>query len=113
VLFPRLALPLASMMVSSVDFLIQSVILLFMLFYFKIAPTSTVLLLPAFLVILILTAFGRVCFLEASISFIAMSALRCLCSYRPGFFFLRLSTLSRWCRRDGDSSIQSIRCRKS
>lgn len=58
VLFPRLALPLASMMVSSVDFLIQSVILLFMLFYFKVAPTSTVVLLPAFLVILILTAFG-------------------------------------------------------
>jgi len=46
--FPRLILPLAAIGVASVDFLIQFLLLLAMMFFFGISPTVAILALPLF-----------------------------------------------------------------
>ncbi|MDD5468537.1 MAG: ABC transporter permease [Anaerolineales bacterium] len=58
VYFPRLIIPLASVMGGVVDFAIQLGILLIMMVYFKITPTSAVWTLPFFLLLALITALG-------------------------------------------------------
>jgi len=58
VYFPRLIIPLSSVLGGLLDFLIQFTILLAMMFYYRIVPTSAVWTLPLFLLLSILTAFG-------------------------------------------------------
>jgi len=58
VYFPRLIIPLASVMGGVVDFLIQFVILLGMMFYFDYFPTLAVWTLPFFLLLALVTALG-------------------------------------------------------
>jgi lipopolysaccharide transport system permease protein len=58
VYFPRLIIPLSSVLGGLLDFFIQFVILLGMMFYYRISPTSAVWTLPFFLLLSLVTAFG-------------------------------------------------------
>jgi lipopolysaccharide transport system permease protein len=65
VYFPRILLPLASVISGLVDFAIAFVLLIAMAFYYGIAPTAAALLLPAFLLLAILTALAAGLWLSA------------------------------------------------
>jgi lipopolysaccharide transport system permease protein len=66
VYFPRLIVPATSAIVGLVDFLIASTILVVMMFWFKITPSlSGVLILPLLLMITILTSLGAGLFLAS------------------------------------------------
>jgi lipopolysaccharide transport system permease protein len=58
VYFPRLVIPVSSVLAGVVDFVIAFVVLLVLMAYFGIAPTTRVCLLPAFLVLGLITALG-------------------------------------------------------
>ena len=58
VYFPRLILPLSSVLSGLVDFGVSSLMFVAMMIYFGIRPTATVLWLPAFLLLAVLTALG-------------------------------------------------------
>jgi lipopolysaccharide transport system permease protein len=58
VYFPRLILPLASILGGVVDFLIAFIILIGMMVYYKVNPSPSVWLLPLFLLLCLLTAIG-------------------------------------------------------
>jgi lipopolysaccharide transport system permease protein len=64
--FPRLVLPLASVLGGLVDFAIASVILVGMMFYFKVTPNlASLWTLPFFLLLAIVTALGVALWLSA------------------------------------------------
>ena len=56
--FPRLIIPLASVLGGLVDFSIQFVILIFMMLFYGFAPTLAVITLPFFLLLALATALG-------------------------------------------------------
>ena len=58
VYFPRLVIPLATVIPPIVDFIIAFVVLLGMMVYYHITPTWNVLWLPAFLLLALVTALG-------------------------------------------------------
>ena len=58
VYFPRLVIPLASVLPPVIDFAIAFVVLLGMMVYYGIAPTWNVLFLPLFLLLALVTALG-------------------------------------------------------
>ena len=58
VYFPRMILPLSSVMAGVVDFLIAFVVLIGMMVYFNIFPTVNVWTLPLFLLLALITAIG-------------------------------------------------------
>ncbi|HAF60952.1 MAG TPA: phosphate ABC transporter permease [Anaerolineaceae bacterium] len=58
VYFPRLILPLASVLAGVVDFLIAFVVLLAMMLYYGIRPTANVWTLPLFVLLALITAIG-------------------------------------------------------
>ena len=58
VYFPRLVIPVASVLPAVVDFCIAFVVLLGMMLYYGIAPTMNALWLPAFLLLALVTALG-------------------------------------------------------
>lgn len=65
VYFPRVILPLASVLAGVVDFAIAFVILIGMMIYYRITPTSHVWTLPLFLLLAIITALGVSLWLSA------------------------------------------------
>lgn len=58
VYFPRLIIPLASVMGGVLDFLIQFLVLIGMMLYYKITPTAATWTLPFFLILALVTALG-------------------------------------------------------
>jgi lipopolysaccharide transport system permease protein len=58
VYFPRLVIPLSSVLSGVVDFAIAFVVLLGMMAYFRIVPTAAVILLPVFLLLALCAALG-------------------------------------------------------
>lgn len=56
--FPRLIVPLSSVMASVVDFLISFVILIGLMFYYHYAPTIGLLWLPLLMILSLITALG-------------------------------------------------------
>lgn len=58
VYFPRMVIPLSSVLSSVVDFAIAFVILLGMMLYFQIIPTAAVWTLPLFILLALITALG-------------------------------------------------------
>ena len=58
VYFPRLAIPLATVLSGAVDFLIAFVVLIGMMFFFGITPTINVIFLPFLVLLAFVTAFG-------------------------------------------------------
>ncbi len=58
VYFPRLAIPLSTVFAGVVDFLLSFVVLLFMMPFFHIYPSATIIFLPLFLALAFATALG-------------------------------------------------------
>jgi lipopolysaccharide transport system permease protein len=58
VYFPRLVIPISATLSGLVDFCIAFLVLVGMMFYYKIVPTAAVLTLPLFLLLAIATALG-------------------------------------------------------
>jgi lipopolysaccharide transport system permease protein len=58
VYFPRVILPISSVMSGLVDFAISFGVFVCMMFYYRIVPTKAVLWLPAFILLAVLTALG-------------------------------------------------------
>jgi lipopolysaccharide transport system permease protein len=58
VYFPRLTIPAASVLSGVVDFAFAALVLLFMMAYYGIAPTTNVVWLPLFLLLALVSAFG-------------------------------------------------------
>lgn len=58
VYFPRLIVPLSSVIVSLVEFMISAVLLVILMFWFNVLPDSRILLLPLFIALLILASIG-------------------------------------------------------
>ena len=58
VYFPRLALPLSSVLSGLVDFGVSFLMFIAMMVYYRIRPTAAILWLPVFLLLAILTALG-------------------------------------------------------
>lgn len=56
--FPRMVIPLASVFSSLADFLIAFIVMLGLMFYYRIAPTSNIWTLPLFLLLAVITALG-------------------------------------------------------
>ncbi len=65
VYFPRLAIPIASVLVGTVDFVLAFAILLCMMLYYGIIPTVNIVWLPLFLVLVIFTSLGVSLWLSA------------------------------------------------
>lgn len=58
VYFPRLVVPMSSVITSFVDFLISAVLMAFLMAYYGYAPGLTILMLPVFIILAFATAFG-------------------------------------------------------
>ena len=58
VYFPRLALPISSLMAGGVDFLLAFLGLVGLMTYFGVAPTAKVFFLPAFMLLALVTSLG-------------------------------------------------------
>jgi lipopolysaccharide transport system permease protein len=58
VYFPRLIMPISSVLSPFVDFCIAFVILILMMIYYGITPTITILFLPLFILLALFTSFG-------------------------------------------------------
>lgn len=63
--FPRLALPLATVMAGVIDFALAFVVLLGMMFYYGLVPTLNILWLPLFLLLALVTSLGVSLWLSA------------------------------------------------
>src|SRR5262245_52291073 len=58
VYFPRIIIPISSVVTSLVDFLVSFAILIFLMMFYKFTPSWNILLLPVFILISFLTASG-------------------------------------------------------
>ncbi len=56
--FPRLAIPLATVLAGIVDFVLAFVVLLLLMLYYNIVPTVNILWLPFFLLLALITSLG-------------------------------------------------------
>jgi lipopolysaccharide transport system permease protein len=65
VYFPRMILPLASVLAGIVDFLIAFVVLLGMMIYYHVVPTANIWTVPLFLLLALVTAIGVSLWLSA------------------------------------------------
>jgi lipopolysaccharide transport system permease protein len=64
--FPRMILPLASVLAGVVDFAIAFLVLIGMMMYYHIAPTSNIIYLPLFILLALVTSFGTGLWLSAA-----------------------------------------------
>lgn len=58
VYFPRLVVPVSSVITSFVDFLISAVLMVLIMIYYGYSPSSTIILLPVFVILAFATALG-------------------------------------------------------
>jgi len=58
VYFPRLVIPISSVLTSFVDFLISAVLMVFLMLYYGYMPNLTIAILPVFVVVAFAAAFG-------------------------------------------------------
>jgi lipopolysaccharide transport system permease protein len=56
--FPRLTMPIATVLAGVVDFVLAFMVLLVMMFFYGLAPTANVLWLPLFLLLALITSLG-------------------------------------------------------
>jgi lipopolysaccharide transport system permease protein len=56
--FPRLIMPISSVLAGIVDFVLAFIVLLMMMFYFRIYPTVNIIWLPVFLLLALVTSLG-------------------------------------------------------
>jgi len=58
VYFPRLVIPIATVLSGAVDFVLAFIVLIFMMLFFGIVPTGNVVFLPLFLLLAFVTSLG-------------------------------------------------------
>ena len=58
VYFPRLAVPIASVVAGTVDFLLAFVVLIAMMVYYRVPPTTNIVFLPLFFLLTVVTSLG-------------------------------------------------------
>lgn len=58
VYFPRLAVPIASIVAGTVDFLLAFVVLIAMMLYYRVPPTTNIMFLPLFFLLTVVTSLG-------------------------------------------------------
>jgi lipopolysaccharide transport system permease protein len=58
VYFPRLAVPMASIVAGTVDFLLAFVVLVAMMLYYRVPPTPNIMFLPLFFLLTVVTSLG-------------------------------------------------------
>jgi lipopolysaccharide transport system permease protein len=58
VYFPRLLIPLTSLFPPAVDFAVAFIVLIVLMFYYRFPPAVSIVWLPAFVVLAVLTSFG-------------------------------------------------------
>jgi lipopolysaccharide transport system permease protein len=58
VYFPRLAVPIASIVAGTVDFLLAFVVLIAMMVYYRVPPTTNIMFLPLFFLLAVVTSLG-------------------------------------------------------
>lgn len=58
VYFPRLVIPVSSVITSFMDFIISGILMVFMMIYYGYVPNASILLLPVFVLLALATAFG-------------------------------------------------------
>ena len=58
VYFPRLVIPVSSVITSFMDFLISAVLMVLMMVYYGCVPGTSIMLLPVFVILALATAFG-------------------------------------------------------
>lgn len=58
VYFPRLVIPVSSVITSFVDFLVSAVLMVLLMVYYGYTPGSSIMLLPVFVILAFATAFG-------------------------------------------------------
>jgi lipopolysaccharide transport system permease protein len=58
VYFPRLVVPVSSVITSFVDFLISAALMVIFMIYYRFAPGTSILMLPVFVIMAFATAFG-------------------------------------------------------
>ena len=63
--FPRLALPVATVLAGVVDFILAFLILIVMMLYYGIVPTGNIVWLPLFLLLIVITSLGASLWLSA------------------------------------------------
>jgi lipopolysaccharide transport system permease protein len=63
--FPRLAVPIATVLSGIVDFALSFVVLLFMMLYYQITPTRNIVWLPVFLLLTLIASLGVSLWLSA------------------------------------------------
>ena len=64
--FPRMILPLASVIAGLVDFAIAFVVLIGLMMYYQITPTPNIIYLPLFILLALVTSFGTGLWLSAA-----------------------------------------------
>ena len=77
VYFPRLAVPISTVLSEVVDFFLAFLVLLGMMFYLRITPTANVLYLPLFLLLALATSLGVGLWLSANERAVPRRSLRC------------------------------------
>jgi len=65
VYFPRMIIPITSILANVIDFILAFIVLLFMMLYFQIAPTQNVIWLPFLFLLALVTSAGVVFWLSA------------------------------------------------
>jgi lipopolysaccharide transport system permease protein len=65
VYFPRIIIPISSVVTSFIDFLVSFVILIFLMAYFQFTPSWNILFLPVFLMVAFFTAAGAGLYITA------------------------------------------------
>ena len=111
VYFPRVALPLAAVLASLVDFAISFLMFLVLMIYYGVHPTAAIVWFPAFLLLAVLTALGVGLWLSA------LNAIYRDVRYVMPFliqFWMFASPVaypSSLCLRNGGGSTDSIRWR--
>jgi lipopolysaccharide transport system permease protein len=65
VYFPRMAMPIASALSGIIDFVLSFIILVGMIFYYRMSPTANVVWLPFFLMLSVATSLGASLWLSA------------------------------------------------
>lgn len=58
VYFPRLAMPIAAVMAGSIDFILAFIVLIFMIFYFGMAPSLNIIWLPFLMLLAVASSLG-------------------------------------------------------
>ncbi len=104
--FPRIIVPISTVVVAFVDFLVSFGMLVLMMIWFHYLPTWRVVLLPVFIALAFFASIGPALWIAALTSNIVTSDMSFRLSYSLGSIFRRLASVPTSCRTNGGSYIR-------